>query len=113
MLNLPEKYFDAVTALSGSGPAYFFYLIELLEQEALRQGFSGKDARLLVKQTAKGAALLAWNSEEPASVLRQRVTSKGGTTEAALNTLIEGNFPGLFRRAISNAVKRAQKLGRG
>lgn len=113
VLNLPEKYFDAVTALSGSGPAYFFYLIELLEQEAVRHGLSGKDARLLVKQTAKGAALLAWNSEEPASILRQRVTSKGGTTEAALNTLQQGNFPRLFRRAISDAVKRAKKLGRG
>lgn len=113
VLNLPEKYFDAVTALSGSGPAYFFYLIELLEQEAVRQGLSENAAQLLVKQTAKGSALLAWNSEEPASVLRQRVTSKGGTTEAALNTLVAGNFHKLFHQAISNAVKRAKKLGRG
>ena len=90
-----------------------FYLIELLEQEAVRQGFPEKAAELLVKQTAKGSALLAWNSEEPASILRQRVTSKGGTTEAALNTLVEGKFPQLFRQAISNAVKRAKKLGRG
>ncbi len=113
VLNLPEKYFDAVTALSGSGPAYFFHLIELMEKEAVRLGLSESQARLLVKQTAKGAALLACHSEEPASILRQRVTSKGGTTEAALNTLAKGNFPGLFGRAISNAVKRAKELGRG
>ena len=113
VLNLPEKYFDAVTALSGSGPAYFFHLIELMENEAVRLGLSENAARLLVKQTAKGAALLACQSQEPASILRQRVTSKGGTTEAALNTLAEGKFPMLFGRAIANAVKRAKKLGRG
>ncbi len=112
VLYLPEKLFDAVTALSGSGPAYFFYLIELLVKEAMRHGFSEREANLLVKQTAKGAALLAWQSKDSAAELRQKVTSKGGTTEAALQIFEKKNFPLILREAITNAIKRAKDLGR-
>ncbi len=112
VLRLPERYFDLVTALSGSGPAYFFYLIELLVREGVRNGLSEKAAAFLIKQTAKGSALLAYQSQEPVSRLRQRVTSKRGTTEAALKTLEVRGFPGIFHQAITNAIRRAKQLGR-
>lgn len=112
VLRLPEKLFDAVTALSGSGPAYFFYLIELLVKQGIKHGLSKREAELLIKQTAKGAAFLAWQSKESPASLRQRVTSKGGTTEAALRTLDQRGFPRILGQAIANAIKQAQRLGR-
>ncbi len=84
-----EAQIDAVTAISGSGPAYVFLFIEALQQAAAELGFSPKQARLLSIETMLGAAKLAAQSEEPASVLRERVTSKGGTTEAALRVMAE------------------------
>lgn len=113
VVRLPEKLFDAVTALSGSGPAYFFYLMELLVEEGVRWGIPRAASALLVKQTAKASASLAWKSADPISVLRARVTSKGGTTEAALATFEKLGWPAILRQAISNAVNRARILGRG
>jgi pyrroline-5-carboxylate reductase len=113
MVRLPERLFDAVTALSGSGPAYFFYLIESLVEAGRQCGLSSRDAELLVKQTAKGAALLASRSGEPVELLRKRVTSKGGTTEAALTVFENMGFPNMVRLAVKRAVRRAQALGRG
>ena len=84
-----EAQIDAVTALSGSGPAYVFLFIEALQQAAAELGFTPKQARQLSIETVLGAARLAEQSEEPASVLRERVTSKGGTTEAALRVMTE------------------------
>lgn len=84
-----EAQIDAVTAISGSGPAYAFLFIEALQQAAADLGFSPKQARLLSIETVLGAAKLAAQSDEPASVLRERVTSKGGTTEAALRVMAE------------------------
>ena len=84
-----EAQIDAVTAISGSGPAYVFLFIEALQQAAAELGFSPKQARLLSIETMLGAAKLAAQSDEPASVLRERVTSKGGTTEAALRVMAE------------------------
>ncbi len=84
-----EAQIDAVTAISGSGPAYVFLFIEALQQAAAELGFSPKQARQLSIETVLGAAKLAAQSDEPASVLRERVTSKGGTTEAALRVMAE------------------------
>ena len=84
-----ESQIDAVTAISGSGPAYVFLFIEALQQAAAELGFSPKQARQLSIETVLGAAKLAAQSDEPASVLRERVTSKGGTTEAALRVMAE------------------------
>ncbi len=82
-----EHDLNAVTAVSGSGPAYFFYLIEAIEQAATELGLAADTAHQLATETAVGAALLAAQSSESASVLRQRVTSPGGTTEAAIRQL--------------------------
>lgn len=113
VLELSERYFDLVTALSGSGPAYFFYLIEHLVKAGVRWGLSEAEATLLATQTAKGAAELVLSSPHSAATLRTMVTSKGGTTEAALTTLEKNGFPQIFALAIENAVKRAKELGKG
>lgn len=84
-----EAQMDAVTAISGSGPAYVFLFIEALQQAAEELGFTPEQARQLAIETTLGAAELAAGSAEPAGVLRQRVTSKGGTTEAALKVMAE------------------------
>ncbi|MEH6456808.1 MAG: pyrroline-5-carboxylate reductase [Cocleimonas sp.] len=107
-----EDALDAVTAVSGSGPAYFFLVMEAMQNAAQELGLSAEDARLLVLQTAFGAAKLALESSDEASVLRQRVTSKGGTTEAALNKLIAGGLPALFEEAMVAATIRSKELSR-
>ena len=111
-LRLDEKYFDLITALSGSGPAYFFYLMELLAKEGQERGLSKDEARLVAIQTAAGAALLAAASAEDPSVWRERVTSKGGTTEAALKELIKF-WPQSVRDAIQAAQDRGKELSQG
>lgn len=108
---LEEKHFDLITALSGSGPAYFFYLMELMAKEARERGLSAEQAKLVAVQTALGSALLAAQSEEDPSVLRERVTSKGGTTEAALKELVKA-FPKNFHDAIEAAYLRGQELAK-
>lgn len=107
---LPEKKLDLVTALSGSGPAYFFHLMELLTDFGVKQGLSSEVARVLAVQTGMGAALLAESSGESCGDLRQRVTSKKGTTEAALKTLQRGKFKKLFQRALAAAMNRSRQL---
>jgi len=105
-----EDKLDAITAVSGSGPAYYFLVMEAMQDAAQKLGLSADDARLLVLQTAFGAAKLALESSDDAGVLRQRVTSKGGTTEAALNKLIEGGLPELFEEALTAAKNRSKEL---
>lgn len=105
-----ESQLDAVTAVSGSGPAYFFLLMELVEKEAARLGLKNDAARILTLQTALGAARMALESEEPVSELRRRVTSPGGTTEAALAILREPAFAQTLQRALAAACKRATEL---
>jgi len=105
-----EDQLDAVTAVSGSGPAYFFLVMEAMQNAAQKLGLSENDARLLVLQTAFGAAKLALESSDDVSVLRQRVTSKGGTTEAALNKLMDGKLPELFEDALKAAEIRSKEL---
>ena len=107
---LNEKYFDAVTAVSGSGPAYFFLMMELLQAFAEANGIDPRSARALAVQTALGAGKLAAASAESPSVLRERVTSKKGTTDAALNVLKYRKFPKTFFEALNAAVKRSRQL---
>ncbi|MFH0985741.1 MAG: pyrroline-5-carboxylate reductase [Candidatus Omnitrophota bacterium] len=109
---LPEKKLDLVTAISGSGPAYFFHLMELLEDFGVKQGLRPEVARVLAVQTGLGATLLAKSSQESCSELRQRVTSKKGTTEAALKTLQRGKFGQIFQRALRAAMDRSLALRR-
>jgi pyrroline-5-carboxylate reductase len=112
-LRLPEKDFDLVTAVSGSGPAYFFLLMELLAKEARAHGLSEKAARELAVQTGLGAGLLARNSSFPPAELRRRVTSKGGTTEAALRVFEKAGLAAIISRGLRAALKRGRALSRG
>ncbi len=105
-----EELLDAVTALSGSGPAYFFLMMEALEQAAIAQGLTREQARLLTLQTAYGAAKMALEGAEEPAVLRRRVTSPGGTTEQAVKALEEGGLRALFQNALDAAARRAREL---
>ena len=105
-----EADLDAVTALSGSGPAYFFLFMEALEKAGTEQGLDAEAARLLSIQTALGAARMAMESDESPQQLRERVTSPGGTTEQALKTFSEGGFEPLVSRAVAAARRRAAEL---
>jgi pyrroline-5-carboxylate reductase len=106
-----EAQIDAVTAVSGSGPAYVFLFIEALQQAAVDLGFSPKQARQLSIETILGATRLASMSEEPASALRERVTSKGGTTEAALYTMNKRGFKEAVIAGVKAAKERGTELG--
>ncbi len=105
-----EDLLDSVTAVSGSGPAYFFYLIETVEQAATELGLDTDTAHLLATETAVGAALLAAQSDESPSVLRRRVTSPGGTTEAAVNKLQSAAVKQNFIEAIHAAHSRSVEM---
>lgn len=105
-----ESQLDAVTAVSGSGPAYFFYVMEAMEAAAVRLGLAPEVARKLVLQTALGAASMAAGSSDAPAVLRRNVTSPGGTTEAALNELAEAGLPGDFQEAMEAAYRRSIEL---
>jgi pyrroline-5-carboxylate reductase len=107
-----ETRMDGVTALSGSGPAYVFLFIEALQQAAADLGFTPEQGRQLAIETVQGAAALAAQSTEPASVLRERVTSKGGTTEAALRTMAEKGVKEGIIAGVKAAEARGQELGK-
>ena len=106
-----ETQLDAVTALSGSGPAYFFLMMEAMEQAGVSLGLEAKTARLLTLQTAFGAAKMALESECSPAELRTQVTSPGGTTERALNSLRQDQFEAVLARALHAAAARAIELG--
>ena len=106
-----EEHLDAVTALSGSGPAYVFYFIEAMMQAAAEMGLDEAQGRALALATFAGATALAQGSTEPPSVLRERVTSKGGTTHAALTRLEGAGVKGAFVAALHAARQRAKELG--
>ena len=106
-----ESMLDAVTAVSGSGPAYVFYFIEALEQAALELGFNQHDARLFANQTFLGGSRLAAESEEPSSTLRARVTSKRGTTEAAIRRFDQLALKQGFVDGVRAACSRSRELG--
>ncbi|BAP15577.1 MAG: pyrroline-5-carboxylate reductase [Alcanivorax borkumensis] len=105
-----EKELDAVTAVSGSGPAYFFLLMESLIEAAKAQGLDAGTARQMVLQTAWGAAQLAITSEVGPDVLRQQVTSPGGTTAAALGVFEEAGFREQVQAAVAAARERSEEL---
>ena len=106
-----EAQMDAITALSGSGPAYVFHFIEALRDAGLELGLPADAANQLVIQTMLGAAKLAAQSPDDVSVLRQRVTSKGGTTEAALASMAKDHVKEAIIRAITAANDRSRELG--
>lgn len=105
-----EFLMDVVTALSGSGPAYFFLVMEALEQAAIESGLDPKQARLLTLETAFGAAKMALEGHEEPAQLRRRVTSPGGTTEQAVKVLEEGGLRRLFKTAMQAAGDRARAI---
>lgn len=105
-----EKLMDVVTALSGSGPAYFFLVMEALQTAAEELGLPKDAARLLTLETALGSARLALESDHSLAELRQHVTSRGGTTEKALSVLEENDIRGVFKEAVTAAKQRAEEL---
>jgi pyrroline-5-carboxylate reductase len=107
-----EDDLDAVTALSGSGPAYVFFFLEAMVEAGIGMGLNAAQARRLAEQTFAGAAALAAASDEPLAQLRARVTSKGGTTHAAITSLQAAGVDGAFVAAMRAAWQRAQELGR-
>ncbi len=107
-----EDDLDAVTALSGSGPAYVFYFVEAMMQAAVEMGLSAAQGRQLALATFSGAAELAARSDDPPALLRERVTSKRGTTHAALASLQADGVAAALIKAIHAAQRRAAELGR-
>ncbi|NOT11011.1 MAG: pyrroline-5-carboxylate reductase [Methylococcaceae bacterium] len=107
-----ESELDTVTAVSGSGPAYYFLLMEAMEKVAVELGLSEATARLLVQQTALGAAKIALESSESPEQLRKRVTSPGGTTQQAIETFQQGGFAELVAKAIHAARDRSIEMSK-
>jgi pyrroline-5-carboxylate reductase len=110
-----EGQMDAVTGLSGSGPAYVFHLIETMAAAGVAQGLAPDLALQLARATVAGAGALAEGTDETPAQLRINVTSPNGTTQAALNVLMdpETGFPALLERAIKAATERSKELSRG
>lgn len=106
-----EEALDAVTGVSGSGPAYVFFLLEALERAAVEQGFDAPTARKLAYATFDGAIALARDSDEDPATLRAKVTSKGGTTERGLAVLSARAVDAAIREAVAAATQRARELG--
>ncbi len=107
-----ESDMDAVTALSGSGPAYFFLVIDAMEKAGVQLGLDEKTAHLLAIQTAFGASKMALESNDSPELLRKKVTSPGGTTEKAINILQEGQLEPLFLKALEGAKDRSIELAK-
>jgi pyrroline-5-carboxylate reductase len=106
-----EPLLDAVTAISGSGPAYVFFFIEAMVEAGVKMGLTAEQATQLAIGTFEGASQLAKTASEPPSVLRERVTSKGGTTYAALTSMQNADMGELFQTALKAAQQRAHELG--
>ncbi len=106
-----EDLIDAVTAVSGSGPAYYFYLMELMIETGVKLGLDAEAAKLLTLQTALGAARMALDSGDDPGTLRERVTSPGGTTERALSIFRDGGLADLVDQALTGARDRSEELG--
>ncbi|MEX2280599.1 MAG: pyrroline-5-carboxylate reductase [Acidimicrobiia bacterium] len=112
VVEVPESQIDAVTAVSGSGPAYVFLLAEAMQAAARQLGLDADTAEILVNATVRGAGRMLTETEVDAATLRERVTSPNGTTAAALSILEEGGFRVLLDRAITAARDRSVELGR-
>jgi pyrroline-5-carboxylate reductase len=105
-----EAQMDVVTAVSGSGPAYFFLLIEMLEQAGIQLGLSPETSRQLAVETAYGSGRMARESSDSPATLRQQVTSKGGTTQAAMDVLESKEVRAIFSAAVAAAARRSAEL---
>ena len=110
VLRVKESFMDGVTAVSGSGPAYIFYMVEAMAQAAENMGFSKEEAKLLSITTLNGAAKLLDQTGEDPKELRRRVTSPGGTTEAAITTMINENIAEKIEKAMQAAARRSKEL---
>ena len=113
VVEVPESQLDALSTISGSGPAYVFLLIEALTDAAVQKGFTPEQAATLVNGTFLGASQLLVSSGEDPAELRRRVTSPNGTTERAIAVLSEAGLPDLFARATDAALARARELAAG
>jgi pyrroline-5-carboxylate reductase len=111
VIEVKEDQIDAVTAVSGSGPAYFFFLVEQMIQAGIDLGLSPEHARLMAARTATGAAKMLATSTDTPQELRRKVTSPGGTTHAAITTMEAGQFPATVQKAIRAAADRGKELG--
>lgn len=107
-----ETELDAVTAVSGSGPAYYFLLMEAMEKAALALGLNPQQARLLILQTALGAAKIAMESNDTPEVLRKKVTSPGGTTQAAIQSFEDNGFSAMVLAALQAAHDRSVTMSK-
>ncbi|MBF0619016.1 MAG: pyrroline-5-carboxylate reductase [Candidatus Omnitrophica bacterium] len=107
-----EKMIDAVTAVSGSGPAYVFLFVECMMKAARKLGFDEKEAKTLVYSTLLGSSHMLARSEDSAEALRLKVTSKGGTTQAATDVFMQKNIVGMFEAALKAARSRAKELSK-
>lgn len=105
-----EEQIDHITAISGSGPAYFFLFMEAMEKQAKAFGFNDQDSRELVQQTALGAAKMVVENQLSIGKLRENVTSKGGTTQAAISAFGEGGLEQLVTKAMNCALDRAKEM---
>ena len=112
-VTLDETHLDAVTGLSGSGPAYIFLIIEALADAGVKVGLSRRNAQRLAAQTVMGSAKLLLDTDEHPGKLKDMVTSPGGTAIAGLHTLEEGGLRTTLINAVETATKRARELGRG
>lgn len=113
VLVIPESQIDALSTISGSGPAYVFYLIEQLTDTAVSKGFTPEQAAVMVNNTFLGASEMLVDSEDPPAELRRRVTSPGGTTERAVAELAKADLKTLFDTATDAALARATELAAG
>ncbi|MGE5612621.1 MAG: pyrroline-5-carboxylate reductase [Bacillota bacterium] len=111
VLQLPEDKIDAVTAISGSGPAYFFFLVEYMVQAGVELGLTPEQAHILATRTAAGAAKMLLTSPDSPKELRRKVTSPGGTTQAAIETMEAQNMPQTIVTALHRAAQRSKELG--
>lgn len=112
VVEVTEKFMDLITAVSGSGPAYIFYISEILQNVAKKLRLPKKIVPLVVNYTILGAANMLVKQNVPAVKLKEAVTSKGGTTEQALKVFYENNLEKIFLKAISKAFKRAKELSK-
>jgi pyrroline-5-carboxylate reductase len=112
VLELPEDKIDAVTALSGSGPAYFFFLVEQMVKAGTEMGLTAQQAHTLATRTAVGAAKMMLSSKDSPQELRRKVTSPGGTTQAAIETMESRGVPAAIVAALHRAEQRGKELGK-
>jgi len=113
VVEIKEKYFDAVTAVSGSGPAYFFYMIEVLIKSAVGLGLKRSVAEKMAVKTAQGSIRLLNQLKQDPAIFRKKVTSKGGTTEAAFKLFKKKKFGRIFEEGIKKASQRSKELAGG